>query len=80
MGKLQVFAEINGYWELDELPNFPHRIGEPLELEGCNLGDGFEEEPFAGVGAYFAVLTEIFIMALEFVDCKEAGDALCESI
>jgi hypothetical protein len=79
-GVFEVLAEVEfvGVW--DVLSYFAHGVGEAFELEGGDLGDGVEEEAFAGVGAYLAVLAKVLVAALEFVDCEEAGQAFLQRV
>ena len=75
-----MLAKVKDNWKLYKLSNFPHRVSEPFELEGCDLRDSLEKESLSGVGTYFAVFAEVFVIALEFVDGEEAVDTLWESI
>lgn len=78
MSRLQMFAQIYGERVLYKFSDFAHGIGKSFELEGDNLGDGIENESFGCIGAHLALLTEIFVGALEFFHCEETADALEE--
>lgn len=79
-GVFEVLAEVEREGVVDELADLAHGVGEALELEGGDLGDGAEEEAFAGVAALLALLAEVLVVALKFLDREEAVHAFLERV
>ena len=75
-----MFAEVKFKGVLYEFANFAHGIGEAFELEGGDLRDGIEQEPFAGVGADFAVFAEVLVGTFKLVDSKVTADSLVQGV
>ena len=75
-----MFAEVKFERVLYEFADFAHGVGEAFELEGGDLWDGIELEPFAGVGADFAVFAEVLVGTFKFIDCKVAADSLVQGV
>lgn len=75
-----MFAEVKFKGVLNKFTNFAHGVGEAFELEGGDLWYGIEQEPFAGVGADFAVFAEVLVGTFKFIDCKVAADSLVQGV
>ena len=75
-----MLSNVNGQRVLDKLADLPQRVGEPLQLEGNHGCHGFKQKALTGIGPSLAVLTKVFVGALELVDREEAGEALLERV